>query len=89
MLVPDAMGVKNGVGALDAGLGMASGAIEYTMMRAKDATRSCKYGDAKGRRSPLTDTPTGLGEPVHLESRLPICIGTCCQRPCVGKGDLC
>ena len=37
MLVPDAMGVKKGVGALDAGLGIASGAIEYTMIRASDA----------------------------------------------------
>ena len=37
MLVPEGTGVRNGVGALEAGLGIQSGAIEYTMRRANDA----------------------------------------------------
>lgn len=37
MLAPDAVGVKKGVGAVDAGVGIPSGDIEYTMIRASDA----------------------------------------------------
>jgi len=37
VLTPEGMGVYNGVGAVDAGAGIPSGAIEYTISLARDA----------------------------------------------------
>ena len=42
MFIPDGKGVKKGVGAFDKGDGMLSGAIEYTMILAKDAVCNSK-----------------------------------------------
>jgi hypothetical protein len=42
VFIPEGSGEKRGVGALEGGTGAPSGAIEYTMMRAKESENHCE-----------------------------------------------
>ena len=80
--------MKKGVGSLDPGLGKASGAIEYTMMRASDAVAMVNL-QPNSWHTILTDSPTRFWQAVDFESRLTVCIWPSSQRTLVRERDFC
>ena len=76
-----------GVGAVEAGAGMLSGAIEYTMIRDNDAdTNLFSTVEFREINAP-TYPPCRLWQSIQLEAGLGIRTRSSGQRTRVGQGD--
>ena len=78
MLAPDVTGVIIGVGTAEPGVGTLSGAMEYTMIRARDAAGRVSRVTTHVVAS-LTYSPRRFGQSVELEARLIVRAGSCGQ----------
>lgn len=76
-----------GVGALDAGVGIPSGAIEYTMIRAKDSGYMSDNGLRALKEEGQTYSPLRFGQAPNLAGNITVSRWAGGERAAIGKGN--